>query len=327
MLIGMEHSPAPVGTAHKKINPMAELPDMNTREKFWAKDQEQEKVRIIEERTRREKEQQEVEMARLKREEEDRKGRDEQIKERERKISNLREMEAGEDNALKDQARWEEQKRLDALDDEERKNRSEVMRQTRNKEAAALLAGRGSEAKKVFQRNSSQGQMNFGSVLKKSVDPKPPVVAAKTFPPMQAVAETEPEKLPVSTPEPEPLTDIAPPPPAFDSSPAREEKEEREDHLHHASPANISQQEEEESLPALPSSPSPNMESYGTCAVALYDYQAADETEISFDPGQIISHIDQIDPGWWQGLGPDGNYGLFPANYVEIIDNKELQIM
>ena len=34
--------------------------------------------------------------------------------------------------------------------------------------------------------------------------------------------------------------------------------------------------------------------------------QAADETEISFDPGQIISHIDQIDPGWWQGLGPDG---------------------
>ena len=35
-------------------------------------------------------------------------------------------------------------------------------------------------------------------------------------------------------------------------------------------------------------------------------FQAADETEISFDPGQIISHIDQIDPGWWQGLGPDG---------------------
>jgi len=26
-------------------------------------------------------------------------------------------------------------------------------------------------------------------------------------------------------------------------------------------------------------------------------------------------------------LGPQGNYGLFPANYVEIIDNQELQIM
>ena len=28
----------------------------------------------------------------------------------------------------------------------------------------------------------------------------------------------------------------------------------------------------------------------------------------------------------FQGLGPDGNYGLFPANYVEVIDNSELQI-
>lgn len=75
-------------------------------------------------------------------------------------------------------------------------------------------------------------------------------------------------------------------------------------------------------------------------ARALYDYQAgmknyqmlisrkinfilnftADETEISFDPGDIITHIDQIDEGWWQGLAPDGRtYGLFPANYVELI--------
>lgn len=48
-------------------------------------------------------------------------------------------------------------------------------------------------------------------------------------------------------------------------------------------------------------------------------YDAADETEISFDPGDIITHIEQVDPGWWQGLGPDGTYGLFPANYVQLI--------
>ncbi|KAI8122165.1 drebrin-like protein isoform X1 [Lucilia cuprina] len=58
----------------------------------------------------------------------------------------------------------------------------------------------------------------------------------------------------------------------------------------------------------------------GLKARALYDYQAADESEITFDPGDVITHIDQIDEGWWQGLGPDGTYGLFPANYVEIID-------
>lgn len=46
---------------------------------------------------------------------------------------------------------------------------------------------------------------------------------------------------------------------------------------------------------------------------------AADESEITFDPGDIITHIEQIDPGWWQGLGPHGTFGLFPANYVELM--------
>jgi len=45
----------------------------------------------------------------------------------------------------------------------------------------------------------------------------------------------------------------------------------------------------------------------------------ADDTEISFDPGDIICHIDKIDQGWWQGLSPDGTFGLFPANYVQLL--------
>ncbi|CAG9793696.1 unnamed protein product [Diatraea saccharalis] len=57
----------------------------------------------------------------------------------------------------------------------------------------------------------------------------------------------------------------------------------------------------------------------GLTARALYDYQAADESEITFDPGDIITHIEQIDAGWWQGLGPHGLFGLFPANYVELL--------
>ncbi|XP_041371246.1 drebrin-like protein A [Gigantopelta aegis] len=58
----------------------------------------------------------------------------------------------------------------------------------------------------------------------------------------------------------------------------------------------------------------------GLCAIALYDYQAADETEITFDPGDTITNIDQIDPGWWMGTAPNGAQGMFPANYVEIIE-------
>lgn len=52
-------------------------------------------------------------------------------------------------------------------------------------------------------------------------------------------------------------------------------------------------------------------------AIALYDYQAADSDEISFDPNDVITDIVQVDEGWWQG-SCKGNFGLFPANYVEL---------
>lgn len=53
----------------------------------------------------------------------------------------------------------------------------------------------------------------------------------------------------------------------------------------------------------------------GYTAIALYDYQAAADDEISFDPDDIITNIDMIDEGWWRG-SCNGQYGLFPANYV-----------
>ncbi|CAP35746.1 Protein CBG18266 [Caenorhabditis briggsae] len=54
-------------------------------------------------------------------------------------------------------------------------------------------------------------------------------------------------------------------------------------------------------------------------ALALWDYQAADDTEISFDPDDIITDVDQVDSGWWKGRAPNGRVGLFPANYVKLI--------
>ncbi|XP_051665579.1 drebrin-like protein isoform X1 [Manacus candei] len=64
----------------------------------------------------------------------------------------------------------------------------------------------------------------------------------------------------------------------------------------------------------------PDLAGKGLCARALYDYQAADDTEISFDPENIITNIEMIDEGWWRGYGPDGHFGMFPANYVELIE-------
>ncbi|KGL92501.1 Hematopoietic lineage cell-specific protein [Charadrius vociferus] len=60
------------------------------------------------------------------------------------------------------------------------------------------------------------------------------------------------------------------------------------------------------------------VESSGTCAVALYDYQGDGDDEISFDPDDTITHIEMVDEGWWRGQCR-GKIGLFPANYVKLL--------
>ncbi|CAJ0941803.1 unnamed protein product, partial [Mesorhabditis belari] len=61
-------------------------------------------------------------------------------------------------------------------------------------------------------------------------------------------------------------------------------------------------------------------EQQGMRARALWDYQAEDETELSFDPDDEITDIEQVDAGWWRGRAKNGKIGLFPSNYVQIIN-------
>lgn len=55
----------------------------------------------------------------------------------------------------------------------------------------------------------------------------------------------------------------------------------------------------------------------GLTATALYDYEAAESDEITFDPEELITNIEMIDEGWWRGQCR-GKVGLFPANYVKL---------
>ena len=57
----------------------------------------------------------------------------------------------------------------------------------------------------------------------------------------------------------------------------------------------------------------------------IFYFHLADDTEITFDPGDIITNIDQIDVGWWQGVSPLGMFGLFPANYVDLINGTRVE--
>jgi len=52
----------------------------------------------------------------------------------------------------------------------------------------------------------------------------------------------------------------------------------------------------------------------------MYDYTAADDDEVSFVEGDIITDGVQIDEGWMEGrVERTGQYGMLPSNYVEKI--------
>lgn len=50
--------------------------------------------------------------------------------------------------------------------------------------------------------------------------------------------------------------------------------------------------------------------------IAVYDYTADKEDELSFSENAVIYVIKKNDDGWWEGV-MNGVTGLFPGNYVE----------
>ncbi|XP_014036646.1 abl interactor 1 isoform X19 [Salmo salar] len=134
--------------------------------------------------------------------------------------------------------------------------------------------------------------------------PPPPPLPGQGTPraPAVIVADT-PTPPPPPPPDDLPMFDEAPPPPP--PPPVDYEEEEEAAVVHYNDPY-------------ADGDPQWAPKSYIEKVVAIYDYAADKDDELSFVEGAIIYIIKKNDDGWFEGLS-SGVTGLFPGNYVESI--------
>ncbi|XP_031648257.1 abl interactor 2-like isoform X7 [Oncorhynchus kisutch] len=118
----------------------------------------------------------------------------------------------------------------------------------------------------------------------------------------------------------ETISDVPPPPPPIEEAvfeeptpppPPPEDYEDDEEEEEESAVVEYSDPYAEEDPPWAP-------RTYMEKVVAIYDYAADKEDELSFNEGAIIYVIKKNDDGWYEGT-MSGTTGLFPGNYVESI--------
>src|SRR5436305_10389321 len=55
---------------------------------------------------------------------------------------------------------------------------------------------------------------------------------------------------------------------------------------------------------------------------ALYNYDADDQTSLSFRQGDVIHVLTQLESGWWDGVINDVR-GWFPSNYCAVVSGPD----
>ncbi|XP_070291610.1 abl interactor 2 isoform X16 [Salvelinus sp. IW2-2015] len=116
-----------------------------------------------------------------------------------------------------------------------------------------------------------------------------------------------------------PVSDVPPPPPPVEEAvfeeptppPPPPEDYEDDEEEEESAVVEYSDPYAEEDPPWAP-------RTYMEKVVAIYDYAADKEDELSFNEGAIIYVIKKNDDGWYEGT-MSGTTGLFPGNYVESI--------
>lgn len=72
---------------------------------------------------------------------------------------------------------------------------------------------------------------------------------------------------------------------------------------------------------AIESAPHAAAHAGGKRALVQYDYEKAEDNELELKEGEYITDIEMVDEDWWMGQNSRGETGLFPSNYVELVED------
>ncbi|XP_042091682.1 drebrin-like protein isoform X5 [Ovis aries] len=272
------------GSVYQKTNAVSEIKRVG-KDSFWAKAEKEEENRRLEEKRRAEEERQQLEQERRERE--------------------LREA------ALREQ-RYQEQGGEAGLQSRKYEQHEVV---SRNREEQELVCPQPAHPREIFKQKEramsttsisspQPGKLRSPFLQKQLTQPDTPISRESAHATSRPRADLREE----------PVPSIPPCSVQVEEEAVYEEPPEQD--TFYEEPPMVQQQD----ASSEPIDHYPGLSGKGLCARALYDYQAADETEISFDPENLITGIEVIDEGWWRGYGPDGHFGMFPANYVELIE-------
>jgi hypothetical protein len=71
------------------------------------------------------------------------------------------------------------------------------------------------------------------------------------------------------------------------------------------------------------SSAAPVASKSGKRALIQYDYEKAEDNEVELKEGEYVTEIEMVDDDWWMGRNSSGETGLFPSNYVDLVEDDE----
>ncbi|KAK1334701.1 hypothetical protein QTO34_004267 [Cnephaeus nilssonii] len=271
---------APVGSVYQKTNAVSEIKRFG-KDSFWAKAEEEEEQRRAQEKRRAEQERQQLEQER---------------RERELREAALREQRYQEQGQEARRSRkCEQQEVVERSREEQEPGQQSPREMFMQKERAVSTASTSSP---------QPGKLRSPFLQRQLPQPESPLGGERAHAASRPSAGVCEEPAPSAPACPVPVEEEA----VYEEPPDQET-------LYEEPPVG-----EQQDTGSVRLDHDPGLSGKGLCARALYDYQAADETEISFDPENLITGIEVIDEGWWRGYGPDGHFGMFPANYVELIE-------